>query len=181
MVAGRRRRYTASMATTYRKALILLISAALAGCHGGGGGSSMVPGVTAQSSGSLGGGTASFRIVVPAPVRPGAPNGMQSVVVSLATVNGAAPATKTLPVTLNLTATTPGCTPSGGGALTCLATISVPSGRDNFTVVTYAKPNGTGAQVSSTQASAVITAGSKTACVPTGPGNAPAPADIPKH
>jgi hypothetical protein len=134
------------------------------------GGSSTVP----QSATS---GSASFSIVVPAPGA-GAPAAMQSVEVVLMKVNGLAPASVIAPLTMNLTRTTPGCTPAAGGALSCIARIAVPPGKNTFAVTTFAQPNHLGAQVYSSIVTTTISAGHATTCVRTSPSPAAAAAPL---
>lgn len=128
----------------------------LARCHGVG---SSVPSAPAGlvSSGASTLGSATFT-VSPA-------TGVQSIVITLTQVNGAAPPVKTAALTMNLTSSTAGCN-AGGGTVSCTATVSAPVGNDMFSITTYSNPNGTGSVVSSTQANAVIVAGGKTNCVP---------------
>lgn len=129
----------------------------LARCHGV---SSSFPSRTAPSTASTMG-YATFS------VNPAA--GVQSLVINLTQVNGAAPSTKTATFTMNLTATTATCT-SAGGALSCTATMPAPIGNDTFSITTYSGQNGTGSVVSTTQASAAIAATGTTNCVQIGTG-----------
>jgi hypothetical protein len=142
---------------------IATLALAFAGCHGGG--SSTLP--MMGSNGSLspqaaGTGTASFTVSVPAPGTAAAIP--QSVVVSLVSGNG-----KMTPLTMNLTASTPGCKTLVGGGLACVATVTAPAGVDTFNIATYGARNGAGATIASAQAkSTVNAAGTRTtACAPT--------------
>ena len=127
----------------------------LASCHGVG---SSVPSGPAGlvSSGASALGNATFS-VSPA-------TGVQSIVITLTQVNGAASTVKTAALTMNLTSSTAGCN-SAGGTLSCTATVSAPAGNDMFSIATYSGRNGTGSVVSTTQANAMIVADGKTTCV----------------
>jgi len=146
----------------------VVVVAICTACSGGGG--TTVP----QSATS---GSASFSIVVPAPAA-GASAAMQSVEVVLMKVNGLAPASVIAPLTMNLTRTTPGCTPAAGGALSCIARIAVPPGKNTFAVTTFAQPNHLGAQVYSSVVTTTISAGHATTCVRTSQSPAAAAAPI---
>jgi hypothetical protein len=130
----------------------------LSGCHGGG---SALPtlgsngAITPQAAGT---GSASFTVSVPA-TGTAIP---QSVVVTLATGNG-----KMTPLTMNLRASTTGCTALIGGGLKCLATVSAPIGTDAFVISTYSGPNGMGTRITSAQANVAVKAFDKNACSPT--------------
>ncbi|MGH7660516.1 MAG: hypothetical protein ACRENA_06330 [Vulcanimicrobiaceae bacterium] len=95
--------------------------------------------------------------------------GVQSLVISLAQVNGAVPSTKSAAFTMNLTAGTRGCT-AVGETLSCAATVPAPIGNDVFTITTYSGQNGTGSVVATTQASSTIAATGKQNCVQLTPG-----------
>lgn len=142
-------------------ALLLLVGIIGEGCHGGGGSTGLLPQVSSQN----GTGTASFAIAVPAH-----DTSTQSLVVSLLKVNGVASSAAVAPVRINISANASGCTGASNGSLTCTATLAAPAGKDTFSVVTYAQPNGTGAQVSASQPTTVITPGSKNVCTPTSSG-----------
>ncbi len=103
---------------------------------------------------------------------------MQSVEVVLTKVNGLAPASVIAPLTMNLTKTTPGCTPAAGGALSCIARIAVPPGKNTFAVTTFAQPNHQGAQVYSSVVTTTISAGHATTCVRQSPSPASAAAHV---
>jgi len=159
--------------------LLILVVGTGDACHGpGGSGSTLLPqsssvntGAALLSQGLTGKtGAASFSVTVPR----GSTPGMQSLVVSLASINGAAPVGRIAPVTLNLTARTPGCALQSDGSLRCTTSITVPAGTDTFTMVTYQQANGMGAQVSTTQTTTSITPGGKTSCTQTSTGLMPA-------
>ncbi len=134
----------------------------LEACHSGSS-SSVLPSQSmgSQSDGSRTG-SASFQVNVQA----GTHNAAQSVVVTLVQVNGATPAVKTPPVTMNLRDSTPGCA-LANGALACTAKADAPAGIDTFTVAIYSGPNATGSQLSSSKATAIIDAAGNTTCAPT--------------
>jgi hypothetical protein len=134
------------------------LSLSLAGCHGSSP-SGVVP-TSAQKNGS-----ASFSVFVPAPAAGVATP--QSLVVSLTQASGATPGSKTVPYVMNLSATSHGCAALAGGAMTCTATVSAPAGTDTFSLTTYSGVNGTGKQIATSQAKAIVIAGGKTACIPT--------------
>ncbi|MDP9024886.1 MAG: hypothetical protein M3N13_05920 [Candidatus Eremiobacteraeota bacterium] len=122
----------------------------------------MLPG-SAQTQGGLVS-TASFSVVVPT-----AAAGVKtpaSLVVSLVQVNGATPGSKSAAFTMNLTPTTHGCSPMAGGALSCTAIVPAPAGNDSFALTTFTGINGTGAQITTSQAKAMVSANGKTKCVP---------------
>lgn len=108
-------------------------------------------------------GSATFTIAVPPPAA-GAARSMQSVTVKLLQVNDNAPAAP-VAMSMNLAATTSGCTQASDGTLTCLARITVPAGTDAFSVITYAQPNEKGTQVSADQVRTTISSGRSTTCV----------------
>jgi hypothetical protein len=120
-------------------------------------------------------GTASFSVRIPAGTAPQ----MQSLTIALAQRNGSTPTAAVKPVTLQLARNAAGCAQQSDGSTRCTASIAAPAGTDTFTIVTYALPNGTGAIVSTTQATAVITAGGKTLCSQTSSGLVPARAVAP--
>ena len=136
-------------------ALALLSCLLLSGCRGGGS-SAAIPPVSA--------GTASFSISVP-PAANGAPLSIQSLSVSLDTVDGREPAAAPRPFEMNLSKASAGCTALIDGSLTCTAKISVPPGNDSFTVTAFALPNEAGARVYSNRVTTHITAGRSTTCV----------------
>jgi len=135
-----------------------------AGCSGGGGTANLPQSQL---------GSASFSIVVPAPGSHALAT-MQSVEVILTKVNGLAPATAVAPLTMNLSRATPGCTPSAGGALACVAKLAVPPGKNTFSVITFAQPNRLGAQVYTSVVTTTIAAGRSTTCVRASPSPAAA-------
>lgn len=145
-------------------AALISFSALLTGCSGSAG-----TGNLPQSQ--LG--SASFSILVPAPAS-GASATLQSVEVILTKVNGLAPASALAPMTMNLSRTTPGCVPAAGGALACVAKIAVPPGKNTFSVITFARPNRLGAQVSSSVVTTTISPGRSTTCVRASPSPAAA-------
>jgi hypothetical protein len=117
----------------------------------------MAQGSQAAQPGGMG--IASFTVNVPAPGA-GAPI-PQSVVVTLASSAG-----KMAPLTMNLTASTSGCKAMIGGGLTCIASVSAPTGPDAFVVTTYAGSNGSGARITTVQTSATVNAFNHAACTP---------------
>lgn len=117
-------------------------------------------------------GAASFSVYVP-------PSGSglttpQSLVVTLYQVNGSTPDSKPAPFVMNLASNTHGCTAMAGGAVSCTAVVTAPSGNDTFSLSTFAGLNGSGKQLSTTQAKATIKAGATTKCLP-GAAASPAP------
>ena len=144
-------------------ALLFALALLVAGCHASGGAVGVLPSSSTNGNSSEALGTASFSIVVPS--RRAASPAIQSVAVSLVRLNDAA-TTAVLPVKMNLTAATRGCVAQADGSRKCVASIAAPAGRDTFTVVTYSGPDGTGVPVSSTSATAAISPGGKTYCVP---------------
>jgi hypothetical protein len=68
-------------------------------------------------------------------------------------VNGQAP------VSINLAANSPNCTPAAGGGRTCTAAIAAPVGTDTFSETLYSGLNATGAVLSRGQTAAKIVAG----------------------
>lgn len=143
-----------------------LLSLLLAGCRGAGSSGGVVPSSLQQQLGK----TASFTVYVPARA-PGVAT-PASLAVTLLQVNGAPYLTKAAPFTMNLTPSTKGCTQVAGGALSCTATVPAPGGNDIFTLTTYTGLNGTGKQVATSQARAMVTASLGTKCTP--PPNGPA-------
>lgn len=148
----------------------VFLGLALSACHGSS--SSGVLPTSGSHAGALG--TATFSVFVPPPA-----SGVttpQSLEITLSQVNGAGLTTRQNPTTINLGATTHGCTAMAGGALSCVATVAAPAGTDTFTLATYTGMNGVGSQVYRTQAKAVIKPGATTKCVP---GASPSPAAAP--
>lgn len=145
----------------------------LFGCRGGGGSSSgVVPLGLVSKSGS---GTASFSVVVPSVAK--SRTSPESLVVTVAAVNGQAPSLPVPPAKMNLMPTTSGCRASIGGQLNCTATIAVPAGSDTFVIATYSQPNGTGTLLSSSQTTTSISANRTSLCTQTNRGtSAPPPA-----
>jgi len=137
-----------------------LLSLLLAGCHGAGSSGGVVPSNVQQQGVK----TASFTVYVPA-AAPGLATPV-SLAVTLLQVNGVPYATKAAPFTMNLTPSTKGCTPAGGGALSCTATVPAPGGNDTFSLTTFTGLNGTGKQIATSQARAMVTASPGTKCTP---------------
>lgn len=145
-----------------------LLTVAVSGCHGGSGSpSGLIPGRLSSQAQPSGTGIATFSIAVP----PGTTS-MQSAKITLTQVNGLVPSSRPATVAVNLAGNAPGCATSGK-FLTCYARVNAPAGKDTFTIVTYALPNGTGPEVSTSQANATIVGGRGTSCIPSGPGNSP--------
>lgn len=140
-------------------AALFSLFALVTDCSGSGG-----PGNLPQSQ--LG--SAAFSILVPAPGS-GTSATMQSVEVILTKVNGLAPSSAVAPMTMNLSRKTSGCAPSAGGALTCVAKIAVPPGKNTFSVITFAQPNHLGAQVYASVVTTTISPGRSTSCVRASP------------
>jgi hypothetical protein len=63
------------------------------------------------------------------------------------------------PIVVNTTPGSGNCTGASGGGLTCTANVNAPVGNDTFTVVLYAGPNATGAQLGSGTGTADIGSG----------------------
>jgi len=108
-------------------------------------------------------GTAAFSVSVPPPN--GAPPAMQSLMVSLVTVDGKTPAATVPPFKMNLSKATPGCSLLVDGSLVCTAKLAVPAGNDAFTVTAFKLPNQAGTRVYSNQVTTRISAGRATTCV----------------
>jgi hypothetical protein len=137
------------------RAIAAAVLVLLGGCRAGG----MSGALPASSLGS-----ASFSIVVPKP--DGGPRfSMQSLTVRILDIDGKAAPASASTAAMNLSKQTRGCTILADGALSCVATIAAPSGRDTFVVTTYAQPNARGAVVSTSSVTTAISSGRQTNCV----------------
>ena len=134
---------------------------ALAGCGGGGGsapGSSTIPTgnlrTSAMFSISVQLPSASSSAVAPKYISPNT----QSMVITLLSVNGAAPNPPQAPVTANITPSSPGCSTSGS-TLTCNVAVASIVGSDTYQLTAFSAVNAGGNQLSSGTTTATITAG----------------------
>jgi sugar lactone lactonase YvrE len=165
--------------TTMRYALPLVLTAALAGC--GGGASHAVPLANAQTSAPTSGSansTASFTITIPATSAQAKSRNpqyisvnTQSVIITLATVNGTTftgPQTETA---ANLTPSNPSCT---GSPLNCSIVVPARAGTDVFNVTTYSAQQTSSAPA--TPAGSVLSTATVSVSVVSGQSNAPSTA-----
>lgn len=138
--------------------------AILAGCAGGGASLTQRDGSAAAASGFV-----RFTLAVPKAgvgaqgyrrhARDVSP-ATASVVLTLATVNGAPPATAQPPAVIDILPTSPSCTLiASGDLLSCSVTLSGPAGTDVFTGTAYSDFDGKGAALSSGSATATVVAG----------------------
>jgi hypothetical protein len=141
------------------RTLAFLLLVVASGCHGGSSFGTPIPGQN-----SSGFGAANINISVPAAAA-GGQREMQSVIVSLLKVNGITPAISPRPVKMNLAQNAHGCTMGTGGTLNCVARIQVPAGSDTFSIITYAFPNISGAQVTNDQVTMSIAPQKQTNCI----------------
>ena len=129
-----------------KRVLVAIFVLALAACGGGGGGRSPLPGGgTTQNRPSQ----AMFTIAIPVQRSTNyvSPN-TQSLTIA---VNGAAPS-----VTQNVTASSTGCTTSGG-TITCSVSVTAPVGNDTFEVVLYSGTNASGSKLAGGSVTANVT------------------------
>jgi sugar lactone lactonase YvrE len=167
------------MTMTIRSVLTLLLAAILAGC-GGGSSRAVLPGTSDTSSAPAASArtSASFTIAVPAKsVQTQSRNpqyisvNTESVIITLATVNGTAFTGPQAETAANLTSSNPSCS---GSPLTCAITVPAAAGTDVFTVSTYSAQQTSAAPA--IPAGSVLSTGTVSVNVVSGQANAPATA-----
>ena len=134
------------------------MSAALCACSGGGSTGSLVPHPVATSASSAGLQNVRLSFRIPRAQSGTAASSRHPLYISPATQSALIAVNGGVAQLIALTASSPNCQNSAG-SLVCTATISAPAGTDTFTETMYATTNGTGAVLSETKTSAVITAG----------------------
>jgi len=140
-----------------RKTLALIALIALAAC-GGGGGSSSSPGAAPAPAGGAAKGTAQIVITVP-PSGKSTSGVRRTRYVSSATKSLVISSGGSVVTVANLSASSPGCTTLGSGALQCTVNADLNAGTSTVTFSAYDQPGGLGNKLSTASMNATITGG----------------------